>query len=58
MDGQQVRVLVVDDDALTRKAVRLTCESEGYTVQEAERASVTRVAPELRDDITRALGMT
>ena len=38
MDGQQVRVLVVDDDALVRRAVRLTCESEGYTVQEAERA--------------------
>ena len=39
MDGQQVRVLVVDDDALVRRAVRLTCESEGYTVQEAERAT-------------------
>lgn len=37
MDAQQVRVLVVDDDALIRKAVRLTCESEGYAVQEAER---------------------
>ncbi|MBV8194088.1 MAG: response regulator transcription factor [Candidatus Dormibacteraeota bacterium] len=36
MDGQQVRVLVVDDDALIRKAVRLTCETEGYTVQESE----------------------
>ena len=39
MDGQQVRVLVVDDDALVRRAVRLTCESEGYAVQEAERAT-------------------
>ena len=39
VDGQQVRVLVVDDDALVRRAVRLTCESEGYTVQEAERAT-------------------
>ena len=39
MDGQQVRVLVVDDDALIRKAVRLTCESEGYGVQEAERGA-------------------
>src|ERR1019366_2814053 len=38
VDGQQVRVLVVDDDPLVRRAVRLTCESEGYTVQEAERA--------------------
>src|SRR4029077_17203895 len=39
VDGQQVRVLVVDDDARVRRALRLTCESEGYTVQEAERAS-------------------
>ena len=39
MDGQQVRVLVVDDDALIRKAVRLTCESEGYAVQEADRGT-------------------
>src|SRR6202165_250148 len=39
VDGQQVRVLVVDDDALVRRAVRLTCESEGYAVQEAERAT-------------------
>ena len=39
MDGQQARVLVVDDDALIRKAVRLTCESEGYAVDEAERGA-------------------
>jgi len=39
VDGQQVRVLVVDDDALARRAVRLTCESEGHSVQEADRAS-------------------
>lgn len=39
MEGQQVRVLVVDDDALVRKAVRLTCESEGYSVLEAERGA-------------------
>ena len=39
MNGQQVRVLVIDDDALIRKAVRLTCESEGYAVQEAERGA-------------------
>jgi two-component system, OmpR family, response regulator VicR len=39
VEGQQVRVLVVDDDALVRKAVRLTCESEGYAVQEAERGA-------------------
>jgi DNA-binding response OmpR family regulator len=41
VDGQQARVLVVDDDALIRKAVRLTCESEGYTVDEAERGADT-----------------
>ncbi len=34
-----MRVLVVDDDALIRKAVRLTCETEGYAVQEADRGS-------------------
>jgi len=39
VEGQQVRVLVVDDDTLVRKAVRLTCESEGYAVQEAERGA-------------------
>jgi len=39
VDAQQVRVLVVDDDTLIRKAVRLTCESEGYVVQEAERGA-------------------
>ena len=32
-------MLVVDDDALIRKAVRLTCESEGYAVQEADRGT-------------------
>lgn len=32
-------MLVVDDDALIRKAVRLTCETEGYAVQEAERGT-------------------
>jgi DNA-binding response OmpR family regulator len=30
-------VLVIDDDALVRKAVRLTCESEGYAVTEVGR---------------------
>lgn len=46
MDGQQARVLVVDDDPLTRKAVRLTCENEGYTVSEVARGTdaVTAVA--------------
>ncbi len=32
-------VLVVDDDALVRKSVRLTCESEGYLVTEVERGA-------------------
>lgn len=32
-------MLVVDDDALIRKAVRLTCETEGYAVQEADRGT-------------------
>jgi two-component system response regulator MtrA len=30
-------ILVVDDDELVRKSVRLTCESEGYAVTEVER---------------------
>jgi DNA-binding response OmpR family regulator len=52
VEGQQVRVLVVDDDALVRKAVRLTCESEGYTVQEAERgADVLARIDKFRPDI-------
>ena len=39
MDGRQPVVLVVDDDALIRKAIRLTCESEGYAVTEVERGA-------------------
>ncbi|MGH7723595.1 MAG: response regulator [Candidatus Dormibacteria bacterium] len=39
MEGRQPVVLVVDDDALTRKAVRLTCESEGYAVTEVGNGS-------------------
>jgi DNA-binding response OmpR family regulator len=39
VDGLQVRVLVVDDDPLIRKAVRLTCESAGFAVQEEEHAT-------------------
>jgi two-component system, OmpR family, alkaline phosphatase synthesis response regulator PhoP len=30
------KILVVDDESLIRKTVRLTCEKEGYTVEEAE----------------------
>ncbi len=52
MDGQQVKVLVVDDDELIRKAVRLTCESEGYLVQEAARgADVLARIDSFRPDI-------
>jgi DNA-binding response OmpR family regulator len=35
MNGQR-KVLVVDDEAMVRKTVRLACEKEGYTVLEAE----------------------
>lgn len=35
MNGQR-KVLVVDDEAMIRKTVRLACEKEGYAVQEAE----------------------
>ncbi len=37
MEARQQTVLVVDDDALVRKAVRLTCEAEGYAVTEIAR---------------------
>lgn len=37
MENRQQKVLVVDDDPLIRKMVRLTCEGEGYLVLEAER---------------------
>lgn len=48
----QARVLVIDDDALVRKAVRLTCESEGYAVTEVGRGgealhAVEAVHPDL-----------
>ncbi|MGH7685258.1 MAG: response regulator [Candidatus Dormibacteria bacterium] len=45
-------MLVVDDDALIRRAVRLTCETEGYTVHEADRgASVLPSIDTFRPDI-------
>jgi DNA-binding response OmpR family regulator len=46
VDGQQSRVLVVDDDALVRRAVRLTCEAEGYSVVEVERGGDALMAIE------------
>ena len=39
MDGQQATVLVVDDDPLVRKSIRLTCEAEGYSVHEVDRGA-------------------
>ncbi len=52
MEGRQPTILVVDDDALVRKAVRLTCESEGYAVTEVGRGvealrTVESVHPDL-----------
>jgi DNA-binding response OmpR family regulator len=35
VNGQR-KVLVIDDEAMIRKTVRLACEKEGYSVQEAE----------------------
>jgi DNA-binding response OmpR family regulator len=35
VNGQR-KVLVIDDEAMIRKTVRLACEKEGYAVQEAE----------------------
>ncbi len=42
-------VLVVDDDDLVRKAVRLTCESEGYAVTEVSRGAEALAAVEAVD---------
>src|SRR4030088_3259111 len=39
VEGRQPVVLVVDDDDLVRKAVRLTCETEGYAVVEVQRGA-------------------
>lgn len=39
LDARQPTVLVVEDDELVRKAIRLTCESEGYTVAELDRGA-------------------
>jgi DNA-binding response OmpR family regulator len=35
VNGQR-KVLVIDDEAMIRKTVRIACEKEGYAVQEAE----------------------
>ncbi|HET9051877.1 MAG TPA: response regulator transcription factor, partial [Candidatus Dormibacteraeota bacterium] len=35
MNGNR-KILVIDDESLIRKTVRLTCEKEGYAVEEAD----------------------
>jgi two-component system, OmpR family, alkaline phosphatase synthesis response regulator PhoP len=51
LDGRR-RVLVVDDEALIRKTVRLACEQEGYAVQEAENGREAMASlEEFRPDI-------
>ena len=45
-------MLVVEDDELVRRAIRLTCESEGYVVAEADRgAQVVARTQTFRPDI-------
>jgi DNA-binding response OmpR family regulator len=52
VEARQPMVLVVDDDALIRKAIRLTCESEGYAVTEVERgADVLTAFESVRPDV-------
>ncbi len=34
MEGERLRVLVIEDDEIVRRAIRLTCESGGYAVSE------------------------
>jgi DNA-binding response OmpR family regulator len=52
VEARQPVVLVVDDDALIRKAIRLTCESEGYAVTEVERgADVLTAFGSVRPDV-------
>jgi DNA-binding response OmpR family regulator len=51
VEGQAV-VLVIDDDPLVRKVIRLTCESEGYSVAEVGRGVDALVAVEaVRPDL-------
>jgi DNA-binding response OmpR family regulator len=51
VNGQR-RVLVIDDEALIRKTVRLACEQEGYAVEEAETGTQALTALEsFRPDI-------
>ena len=39
MEGQRLKVLVVEDDEIVRRAIRLTCESEGYQVVDLDRGA-------------------
>lgn len=52
VDGERVRVLVIEDDDNVRQAIRLTCESGGYAVSELDGGApaADRVAS-LRPDI-------
>lgn len=52
MEGQRNRVLVVEDDEGLRRAIRLTCESEGYLVSELDRGGPAAARAEaFRPDI-------
>lgn len=52
MEGQRTKVLVVEDDEIVRRAIRLTCESEGYTVSELDRgAPVAARTESFRPDV-------
>jgi DNA-binding response OmpR family regulator len=39
VEGQRTKVLVVEDDEIVRRAIRLTCEREGYAVAEVDRGA-------------------
>jgi two-component system response regulator MtrA len=51
-DAVGAKILIVEDDALVRKAVRLTCESENFVVEEVSRggdalAALTKFRPDV-----------
>lgn len=51
MNGQR-KILVIDDEPLIRKTVRLTCEKEGYVVQEcANGADAIREVESFKPDL-------
>jgi DNA-binding response OmpR family regulator len=52
VEGQRNKVLVVEDDESVRRAIRLTCESEGYLVSELDRGGPAAARAEaFRPDI-------